>query len=161
MTPRLRANSSRNSNTVWTNEGRQAVPYLVDQFRMAVFGGMIVGLASIGLIETALVRLGEPSLTGRDVISYVSSAAIVFGLGHAIWRRRLAWARWVFIVLAALGVPFQLIFAVGIIQLVPFAALFQIAAVAINVYAIYLLFTPEARAWVSPTPVPAPTDSPS
>jgi hypothetical protein len=122
---------------------------------------LMYGSLLLGLVNVLSVLRREPSLTSDQlivVIGIVVVIMVVFGVVF-VWlvaRRRHGWPRYVFAVLAVLGVPATVKMVGTDLSAQPLEAGLSAAQLVMQVVALFLIFTGNAREWFVRAPAAAP-----
>lgn len=119
-------------------------------FERLMYVSLLIGLLIFGLDGDRVANKPEIQDLGgaKFVLSVLVASLALFVL--FIWliaRKGKNWARWVFAGLFAIGLINTYQNIADLIQHNGLAAILSVAQVVIQVFAVYLLFSPEARPW--------------
>jgi hypothetical protein len=126
-------------------------PKSIVMFERLVLLGILLGIVSSFLVrdqaEAALAAQGTAMGSGTLLTIQAVTIALYLLLLWFISRKGSPIAKWIYVVLAGLGLVVGL---AGISQTMEFGVLpmiLTLAQYAITIYTIYLLFRPDAKAW--------------
>lgn len=124
-------------------------PATIVWFERLIFSTLVLGAIQSGITWDATVGLAA-TVSAHPVafvaVTQLVSLALVAGLTLLISRRRSRVAQWIAIALFVVGLPAF----IGLVASGQFNGVLVISAaqVAVQIFALGLLFTPSARAWM-------------
>ena len=106
------------------------------------------------------ILLPDPAVpeetTANLLVTWISVIAFTALILSWVWlaaRRRKNWARWALVALMAITLPF-FFFAPASYMAKPYGMAFDLFLIAIQTYALYLVFSGDAKAWFQHGPAP-------
>ena len=124
-------------------------PQSIVTFERVVLLSILLGIVTVALYWEALLQPLRPQGLGAGFFigAQIVGIAIVLLLVWLIARRRSGIARWIYILLSAVGIG---MFAYGLAsgESAPAVRLvLELLQCALGIYAIWLLFRPDAKSW--------------
>jgi hypothetical protein len=123
-------------------------PSNVQRFEQLMYLSIAIGALNIALDWGRLVSVARP--VGGAVFVLVVDAFVFVFLISLIWligRRAKNWARWVLLIFFLLGTPTAVRVVVNNLRVKPFVGALGLVQVALQVIALFLIFTGNSRAW--------------
>ena len=137
-------------------------PKSIELFDKVYLGSLAISVASVALSWSAMVREFDGVVPGAGATGVAVSIAVGFALSLLLWwliaRRASNLGKWVLVVLTAIGIFMFLssLFTATVPKDLSFAV--TIVTNLLGVYAVWLLFRPDAVAWLESKGVEGPGD---
>ena len=120
------------------------MPSSVSRFELLMYISLVIGAVNSAIQYKALTAIASPAFI-LGIQAFVFAIFILL-----IWltaRRRQNWARWTFLALFVIGLPFSVPQMYATLQANPIAGVLGIVQIVLQAYALFLVFTSDAGAW--------------
>lgn len=126
------------------------MPSNVARFELLMYVSLVIGAVNSALQFQALTAQASPAFI-LGIQGFVFALFIL--LIWLIARKRQNWARWTFLVLFVIGLPFSVPQLLATLQTSPVSAGLSVVQIVMQAYALFLIFTGNAKDWFRKTPV--------
>jgi hypothetical protein len=135
------------------DQPRHNLPSNVAKFEELMYLSVAIGVVVSALLWEQSTALPRP-FGSTGFVLFVQALALVF-LVLLIWliaRRQKNWARWLFLIVGILDVPFYFVELPTVLRLHMFAGFLSVVQAAAQALATVLVFTGNARGWFKQSP---------